>query len=403
MADKFIINASDLQGLTRMITDASVNITDLVQDMQHRIVHPAYLPSTPIQHLITGIAGLTYNSTRFGMKFIGGGLDKILGFLHPVMGEGVSSREKESFRAILNGVLGDYLENSQNPLSIPMQFRYQGKKVELDSSRIKAIYPADKGKMILMVHGLCMNDLKWRRNDHDHGEKLAGELNMTPVYLQYNSGRHISTNGQNLNDLLEQLVTNWPQPIEELHIVAHSMGGLVSRSAIHYGTKQKKSWTSKLRNLIFLGTPHHGTSLERAGNYVDLIMGSAPYVKPFTRLTKVRSAGITDLRYGNLVDEDWAGMDRFKKVKDSRTFIPLPEHVPCYNIAATLGSDHTDLSKRMVGDGLVSVTSALGQHKDPKKNLPFKDAHCYISNESNHMDLLNKAEMYQQIKTWLSA
>ncbi len=402
MSEKFTINASDLQGFTRMITDASVNITDLVEEMQKSIVHPTYLPSTPIQHLITGISSVTFKSTRLGMKFFGGGLDKIFGMLHPMFGEGATSVEKESTRAILNGVLGDYLVNSDNPLSIPMQFRYQGKEVALDTNSLKDIYPAVNGKILLLVHGLCMNDLKWSRNDHDHGEKLASELNMTPVYLNYNSGRHISTNGQNLNVLLDQLETIWPQPIEELHIVAHSMGGLVSRSAIHYGKKEKKFWTSKLKNAIFLGTPHHGTSLERAGNYIDLIMGSTPYVKPFSRLNKMRSAGITDLRYGNIIDEDWEGIDRFEKRKDSRTSIPLPQNVNCYNMAATLGSDNADLSNRIVGDGLVSIKSALGQHKNPSKDLLFKDSHSSIFNDSNHMDLLSKEDIYQQIKTWLS-
>jgi hypothetical protein len=48
----------------------------------------------------------------------------------------------------------------------------------------------------VLLHGLCMNDLQWRRAGHDHGRALARDLDYTPVYLRYNSGLHISTNGR---------------------------------------------------------------------------------------------------------------------------------------------------------------------------------------------------------------
>ena len=70
-------------------------------------------------------------------------------------------------------------------------------------------------------------------------------------------------------------------------------------------------WPARLDDLVFLGTPHHGAPLERAGNWVDLLLGATPYAAPFARLGKLRSAGITDLRHGNLLDEDWVGRDRF--------------------------------------------------------------------------------------------
>ena len=401
MSEKFPVDTSDLQGLTRMITDATVGITDLVEDMQKRIVHSPYLPSTPIQQLITGISGITYKSIRLGTKLIGGGLDKVFGHLYPMLGQGASSNEKEAVLAVLNGIVGDYLENSQNPLFIPMQFRYQGKRIALDAGSLKEAYPKINGKILLMIHGLCMNDVKWCRNDHNHGEELAKALNLTPIYLYYSGGRHISTNGQNLNALLEQLVNSWPLPVEELLIVAHSMGGLVGRSALHYGKEEKKSWTKQLKKIVFLGTPHHGAPLEQAGNYLDLLLEATPYVKPFARLNQIRSAGITDLRYGNMLDEDWEGIDRFEKRPDERTPVSLPKNVNCYAIAAARGKESDNLSNRILGDGLVSVKSALGQHKNPAKNLPFKESHTHIVYENNHMELLSKLEIFEKIKTWL--
>ncbi len=208
--------------------------------MHKQIVHPPFLPSTPIQHLITNIAGITYNNIKSSAQFIGKGTDIALEQLSSVLGEIETTSEKEAIRSVLNGVVGDYLEKNENLLKITMQFKYQGKVILLNRENIEDTYPTVNGKIILMVHGSCSNDAQWSRKGHNHGMELAHDFNKTPVYLHYNSGRHVSTNGQNLNKLLEDLILNWPVPVEELIIVAHSMGGLVSRSALYYGQIQKK-------------------------------------------------------------------------------------------------------------------------------------------------------------------
>src|SRR4029079_9891005 len=127
--------------------------------------------------------------------------------------------------------------------------------------------------------------------------------------------------------LLENLIHGWPRPVEGLGIVAPSLGGLSSRGALYYGAGDgaggEHEWPRRLRKLVFLGTPHQGAALERGGNWVDAVLGATPYAAPFARLGKIRSAGITDLRYGNLLDEDWAGRDRFEPARDARRPVPL--------------------------------------------------------------------------------
>ena len=54
-------------------------------------------------------------------------------------------------------------------------------------------FPDATGKLAVLVHGLCMSDLQWMRQNHDHGAALARDLGYTPVYLSYNSGLHVST------------------------------------------------------------------------------------------------------------------------------------------------------------------------------------------------------------------
>jgi hypothetical protein len=112
-------------------------------------------------------------------------------------------------------------------------------------------------------------------------------------------------------------------------------------------------------------------------------------------------AGFTDLRYGNLVDEDWEGTDRFESHRDQRTPVPLPHGIACYSIAATTGKENMDWQARIAGDGLVSLKSALGQHTKAGKDLLFQSSHISIVYENNHMDLLSNPEVYDQMKTWL--
>ena len=396
---KKIKTSDDLQGLTRLITDATIGVTELVEAMHYRIVHPSFLPSTPIQRLITNVAGITYKSIKWSTQLIGDGLDKALGHLAPMLGEVESTNEREAIRSALNGVIGDYLEEKENPLKITMQFRHQGKAISIDSESLVQTYPNINGKILLMVHGLSMNDIQWTHKEHNHGEALAKELDKTLIYLYYNSGRHISTNGQDFNELLENLVLNWSVPVEELVIVGHSMGGLVSRSALHYGEQQQKTWTKYLKKIVFLGTPHHGAPLEQVGNYLDNILELIPYAKPFARLAKIRSAGVTDLRYSNLIDEDWEGFDRFEMRKDPRQNIPLPKQIACYSIAAT-NAKETEF--QLLGDGLVNIKSALGQHEDSAKQLDFKKENTWIAYENTHFSLLSNLEVYTKIKEWLA-
>ena len=153
--------------------------------------------------------------------------------------------------------------------------------------------------------------------------------------------------------------------------------------------------------LVFLGTPHHGAPLERIGNWVDAIVGGTPYAAAFGRIGKIRSAGVTDLRYGNLLDEDWRGRDRFAREPDPRRPAPLPMDVACYAIAATTAASPGAAKDLLLGDGLVPVMSALGRHKDSARALKFPHDRQWIACETGHLDLLSRAEVYERLADWL--
>ena len=392
---------SKLQGVTRLLVDATLEVTDLVEAMHRRIVHPPLLPSTPIQNLITDIAGVAYKNIRWSTRYIGKSADKALGKLSSVMGTLKTTEEREVMRAVLNGLIGDHLIKTDNPLKIDMSFRNRGNTIGLNKKSISTAYSTVTNKILLMIHGSCMDDQQWTQNKHNHGAALAKELNKTPVFLHYNSGRHVSSNGQELDALLAKLVKEWPVPVKEIIILAHSMGGLVTRSAVHYGQLQKSAWSKKLKKIIFIGTPHHGASLEKAGNYVEVILKTIPYAKPFARLAKIRGAGVTDLRYGNLLDEDWQNIDQHAIKGDNRTHVPLPEYIDCYAIAGVVAKESASKAKKVFGDNLVSVKSALGQHRKTAKNLNVKKENTFIVYETNHAGLLGSPVVYAQLKEWL--
>ena len=399
------LRPSDLHGVARLATDATAGLTDLVEAMHERIARIPGLGSQALDGRTGGITGLVYKSIRGVTRVAGGSIEALLALLTPALAsatnDGVASPQREAILAALNGVLGDYLAASNNPLATAMTLRRDGQALALERAALRVQRPDAGPRLLVLLHGLCMNDLQWQRQGHDHGAALARELGYTPVYLRYNSGLHVSINGHALAQLLERLLAAWPVPLERLLLLGHSMGGLLARSALHSGAQAGLRWPARVTDLVCLGTPHHGAPLERAGHWVDLVLGATPYAAPFARLGKVRSAGITDLRHGNLADEDWVGRDRFARGADRRQPVPLPDKVRCFTIAATTGAQSGDLKDRLLGDGLVPLDSALGRHKDPARTLAFAKDRQWIGYGMNHLDLLSRPEVFAQLRQWL--
>jgi hypothetical protein len=395
------VPGSGLRGISRLAFDAVTGLIGLVETMHGNIAHGRGLFASRSEEKTRGIARLVYRSIRGVTQLAGTGTDAALALLDPVLAAGHPTPGWEAARAALNGVLGDHLAETANPLAIPMRLRRDGQPLQLDRESLAAALTPPSSRLAVLVHGLCLNDRLWLRDGHDHGAALARDLGYTAVYLHYNTGLHISVNGRAFAGLLQDLVSEWPVPLEELAVIGHSMGGLVARSAYHYGAATGHDWPRHLRKLIFLGTPHHGAPMERGGQWLHLALNKSPYTAAFTHLGRIRSAGITDLRYGNLLDGDWLGRDRFEHAGDARQAVPLPEGVQCYAIAAATGSQAGGLHDRLLGDGLVPLGSALGQHEDPRRALPIPGDRQWIGRPMNHFDLLSRQDVYGQMRLWL--
>jgi pimeloyl-ACP methyl ester carboxylesterase len=389
----------DIQAAGKVTVDAIVGVTDIVEAMHHTIINLGRVQSKTDPLRTKGITGMVYKNIRSITKIVGKGLDVSLNQLSASIGESGSSPGREAILAALNGVLGDYLMASENQLAIPMRFRREGKP--LTAAEIAETIQKSDGRIAIMVHGSSMNDLQWNREGHDHGAALLRDLGIMPLYLHYNTGLHTSENGQAFADLLEAILVGSPQPVD-LFIIAHSMGGLISRSAYYYGELFGHTWPKQLKKIVFLGTPHHGALLEKGGNWIDKLLETNPYSAPFARLGKIRSSGVTDLRYGNVVSEDWQGQDRFENSGDCRTPVPLPEGVKCYAIAGTIGKEASRVGNWLIGDGLVTVESALGRHPKPQLHLLFPETHQWVGHNMNHFEMLNHPQAYETIKKWVA-
>ena len=403
----------DLRGAARLATDGVAGLTDLVEAMHERI---ARVPGVAgaldgRKHgRTTGITGLVYRSIRGVTRVAGGTVDALLGLITPTLSNdepaALPSPQREALVAALNGVLGDHLVASGNPLAIPMALHLDGRALPLHrddlavrlAAHLQTTGSTAMPVLLVLLHGLCMNHLQWQRRGQDHGALLAPALGANALYLHANTGLPIAENGRQFAALMQQLVDAWPVPVQRVVLLGHSMGGLVARSALHQAAGSR--WAALCSDLVCMGSPHHGSPLERAGHGVDLLLGATPftsrYTAPLARLGRVRSAGITDLRHGLRGAEGQA--------------IPLPENTRCWALAATLDTAADDAARTLkgralgkaLGDGLVPLASALGQHADAAQALAFAPERQAVLHGTGHLDLLSSPAAAQQLRQWLA-
>jgi pimeloyl-ACP methyl ester carboxylesterase len=393
-------NADDLRAASRLVVEATKNVTTAVEEMHHSIASGPAVLGSPFARVARPPIRMLYEHIRAVTGLVGAGIDLALSQLEPLLGESIPGPGREAVLSALNGVLGDYLHTTGSSLAIPMTFRQDGHAISIEERDLRNRFPGAGGKLLVLVHGSSANDLQWNRDGHNHGAALARDFGYTPLYLHYNSGLHISTNGRELAALLERLVRAWPVPAEEISILGHSMGGLVARSACQAAEVENLSWRPKLRRLVCLGSPHHGSPLEQGGHRLHLLLGVSAYSAPIQRLARLRSAGVTDMRFGNVFDEHWHSYDRFGHAFDTRRNLTLPGGVDCYAIAATTAKA---TAPKLPGDGLVPVDSALGRHNRVGLTLAFPDSHQWIALGTGHLDLLSKPEVYEKLREWFGS
>jgi pimeloyl-ACP methyl ester carboxylesterase len=302
----------------------------------------------------------------------------------------------------INGLWGDTLLRRRNRLTLTMTLRAAGGDVEPTSAALAPAFSHPTSRLAVFVHGLCETDDAWMLGGRRHvpyGFRLQAELGYAPLYVRYNTGLHISENGRELAELLERVVDAWPVPVHEIALIGHSMGGLVARSACHYGAGEH--WATKVRHVFTLGAPHLGAPLEQGTNAASHLLAKLPETRalladPLNR----RSAGIKDLRYGYLVDECWLDQDCDAFLRNTAREIPFLRSAHHYFVCATVSREPDALAARIVGDLLVLRASAWAHQRGQRLRFPIE--HYQHVGGANHFELLNHPAIYSQIRRWMA-
>lgn len=304
---------------------------------------------------------------------------------------------------VSNALWGDRVETEHPRLAIPMAVRIGGRDLPLSPTDLAAAFPAATGHLVVFVHGLAGDERWWRlgtaNGTGSYADRLMAEHGLTPVVVRYNSGRRISDNGRDLSGLLTSLTHAWPVPLESVNLVGHSMGGLVARSACHAAYQDGAPWLPLARVLVTLGSPHLGAPLEKTVHVADRLLRLLPETEPLSRPLAARSVGVKDLRYGSLVEDDWAGHDPDEWLRDRCTQVPLVPHITYYWVASTLSRDPSHPVGRLLGDGLVLPGSARGA--SATRRIGFDEANGRHVGGASHLSLMNHPEVYEQLAVWL--
>jgi len=305
-------------------------------------------------------------------------------------------------QAAINALVGDRLEESASDVRIELAVRRLGRDVPAAPEALAAAFPEATARLAIFIHGLGEDERAWQlhateQGGASYGSRLREDLGFTPVYVRYNTGLHISENGRQLAALIGEVVEHWPTRVGEIVLIGHSMGGLVARSACQTADASDEPWLRATGHLVFLGSPHLGAPLEKFVNAGSWCLAIAPESRPFAGVLNARSAGIKDLRFGYVSDEDWQGCEPDALLTNTRRAVPAPRRGPAFHhIAATLTAGSRHPLGVLAGDLLVRYASATG------RGIAASRTTIRHFGGRNHFDLLNDPEVYAHVRDCLT-
>lgn len=402
---------SDIRAVGQLAGEASSVLTTFVRGMHAGIAGRVFgsigPPATPTRVIHDGITRAIYGGVDRGVR----GATKAVGAVAAdIWGddadEALESRPgPAAFIAAVNGLYGDELTERDNPLAGAMVIRHRGKPIEPTADSLAETYSPATERVVVFLHGWCLTERSWSRRPREgadgadsrrYGERLHDEFGFSPVYLRYNTGLHISVNGRTFAEMLDRLHGNWPVPITELVLVGHSMGGLVARSACHYGAQQQHRWTDAVSQVVCLGSPHLGADLEKGVNIASWALSRLPETRAIAMFLNARSDGVKDLRFGACLDEDWGDVDPDEFLRDRCNEVPFLPHATYHFVASSVAPP---LLGKIAGDQLVRPQSAAGIGSS--RRVPFDSEQGLTLTGLNHFDLLNHPMVYAKLRDWL--
>ena len=184
------LSLSDVLGIGRLAADGAAGLTGLVEHMHMSVLEtPGFAPLA--EGLTVGLTRLVYRGVRGAFRLTGTGVGAAATLLDARADDRPVSRGREVAVAALNGVVGDHLAETANPLALKMRFRRDGRPLSLNRHALAEAFPDATGKVAVLLHGLCMSDVQWTRQNHDHGAALAlrPRLHAGHSFLQFRPAR----------------------------------------------------------------------------------------------------------------------------------------------------------------------------------------------------------------------
>ena len=392
---------AELRAVSRLGGHAFAGLVSRIEQVHHAIggrafgsVGPVSAPVRLIHDSVARGAYRAVGSAGSAAGVIGGEAASLFGSVGQPSASG-------AVLAALNAFAGDRLGPDLAPLAIRMAVRVGGRDVEPTAQQVRDAFGDATPKLAVFLHGLAETEKSWLRQasrSEPYGRRLQAEFGYTPVYVRYNTGRHVSDNGHDLAGLLDDLTAAWPHEIQEILLVGHSMGGLVIRSACHYGAEASAPWVERVRHVFYLGSPHLGAPLARAAGLAGWALGRVAETRPFADLLTGSSA-IRDLRHGYVLD-DWAACDPDGCLHNHRRDVPLLPGASHYAIGAAVSADPESPLGAVLGDLLVQPASAHGR-RGRRQHIPFPVDQTRGLGGMHHFDLLNHPAVWETMRSLL--
>ncbi len=401
---------SDWKGVGDLFALATERVTVPVEGM-HRAIADRWF----------GVAGPHGEPMRRGYQAFTAGIYRSVrlaaSVLGAVVGVGADALSRRSgprpltpppryrgMQAVANAVWGDELEKRQSDLRIEMGLRDgSGASIDLDGDSLIEAFPKPTARLVVLLHGLGETERCFQNKTEDGmsatglGDVLRADA-FTPLLVRYNSGRHVSDNGDALASILEEILQNWPVPVEEIALVGNSMGGLVARSALYAGRTDGHRWIDVTRHLVAVGTPHLGAPLEKGAHALVLGLRVTPESRSIGEFLDQRSAGIKDLRQGSIREADRPGFREVVPSEDSGADVLFPEHVQQHFVAGVITEQSNHPFGLLVGDLIVRTGSGTGRGK----HRTVEADHVRVIGKRRHSDLAGDPVVHQQVREWLA-
>ena len=273
------------------------------------------------------------------------------------------SRAALKARAIAQGVLSPELLAVAPAFEDTLSLRHPGRSGPIVPAQLASAVPNAGSRLVVFIHGLVDTEEVWFSPEQRIATlpAAAEASGATPLFVRYATGRPIEHNGRDLDAALESVVASWPVPITSLTLVGHSMGGLLLRAACAAAFDRGARWLHAVDDLLYLGTPHLGSWLEKVANVTSwTLRRTSRHAAPIGSLLDGRSQGIKDLRFGTTEVAAWpqGGVDGLLTGRpvDAPWLAGVRHHL----VVGRLHRDPGHPLNAVLGDALVRATSATG-------------------------------------------